>query len=147
MNVLLLVASFVLGLALAGVLYQGIGARRDRKRFTSEGRWVDIGNRCRLYLRELNSREEGSARPEPPTVIFESGIGASSLNWHRLQRDVCHFAATASYDRAGLGWSDPCATPRTPVHVAAELHTLLQCAQIKPPYVLVGHSFGGLAMR
>ncbi|HEV2324292.1 MAG TPA: alpha/beta hydrolase, partial [Terracidiphilus sp.] len=55
--------------------------------------------------------------------------------------------ATFSYDRTGLGWSSRRRTARTPSVVAAELHELLQRAGIQPPLVLVGHSFGGLAMR
>jgi pimeloyl-ACP methyl ester carboxylesterase len=126
-------------LFLAGFLYQQIGACIDRWRYTRSGRWIRIGDGRRLYL-----LEKGSGGP---TVVFEAGIAATNLNWCHIQQMVSQFAATASYDRAGLGWSSPCRTPRTPSNIAMELHQMLDGAAIKPPYVLVGHSFGGLVMR
>jgi pimeloyl-ACP methyl ester carboxylesterase len=139
MYFVLWIASVVATLILAGVLYQCIGSWRDRRLYTHAGRLVTIGRGCKLYL-----LEEGSG---VPTVLFEAGIGATSLNWCNIQEAVAQFTGTASYDRSGLGWSSPCRTARTPGNVARELHELLRCAQLKPPYVLVGHSFGGLVMR
>jgi pimeloyl-ACP methyl ester carboxylesterase len=133
------VFAIVVVLIAAGVLYQRVGARRDRLRYTDSGRWVDIGSGCRLYL-----LEKGSGGP---TVLFESGIAATNLNWCRIQETVSHFTHTASYDRGGLGWSSPASSARTPGNIAIELHAMLEAAGIKPPYVLVGHSFGGLVMR
>ena len=126
-------------LVAAGFLYQWFGSRYDRKRFTSAGRFLEIGNGQRLYLLEKGSGEA--------TVLFESGIAATNLNWFHIQEKVSLFASTASYDRGGLGWSSPCRTARTPTNIVVELHELLNEAGIKPPYVLVGHSFGGLVMR
>ncbi|HEX4320215.1 MAG TPA: alpha/beta hydrolase [Acidobacteriaceae bacterium] len=142
---MLIVASIVGSLAaliLLGMLYQRVGALRDRQRYTGSGRWVDIGRGCNLYLLESGPRDSGG-----PTVLFESGIAATNLNWSRIQDTVSQFAHTASYDRGGLGWSSPASTPRTPGNIASELHTMLESAGIKPPYVLVGHSFGGLVVR
>ncbi len=134
---------FILGLAAAlavtGFVYQRLGTRSDRRRYTREGRWIDIGDRRRLYLVEKGS--------SGPTVLFEAGIAATNLNWFHIQETVSRFASTASYDRGGLGWSSPCRTARTPANIATELHQLLEGAGIKPPYILVGHSFGGLVMR
>lgn len=129
----------VAGLLLVGCLYQSLGARRDRRRFAGEGRWVKIADRSCLYI-----LEKGSGGP---TVLFEAGIAATNLNWSHIQETVAGFTSTASYDRGGLGWSSPARTPRTPSHIAAELHDLLQRGAVKPPYILVGHSFGGLVMR
>lgn len=126
-------------LVVAGFVYQCIGSHRDRRRYADPGRWVNIRRDCRLFLVEQGNRG--------PTVLFESGIGATNLNWRHVQQRVSHFARTASYDRSGLGFSSPCRTPRTPKNIAMELHELLQRAKIKPPYILVGHSFGGLVMR
>jgi pimeloyl-ACP methyl ester carboxylesterase len=122
-----------------GFLYQLIGSHFDRKRFAGSGRWVTIGHNCRLYL-----LEKGSGGP---TVIFEAGIAATNLNWCHIQETVSRFTGTASYDRGGLGFSSPSRTPRTPGNIAVELHDMLQSAGIEPPYILVGHSFGGLVMR
>jgi len=135
LSVLLIAAA----LALTGFLYQLIGGRRDRLRYANGGRWIEIGRGRRLYL-----LEKGTGRP---TELFDAGIAATNLNWFYIQERVSSFTYTASYDRGGLGWSSPCRTPRTPTNIAVELHALLEGAQVKPPYILVGHSFGGLVMR
>jgi len=142
MPVLLWIAGSIATLISVGFLYQWIGGHRDRRRFAHPGRWVTIGRGCKLYL-----LEKGAKRTGGPTVLFEAGIAATNLNWCHIQEIVSRFAGTASYDRCGLGWSSPCRTARTPGNIAVELHDLLERAQIKPPYILVGHSFGGLVMR
>jgi pimeloyl-ACP methyl ester carboxylesterase len=82
-----------------------------------------------------------------PAVIFESGISATCLNWTQVRADVERFARACTYDRAWLGWSDPAKSPRTTSTIVDELHALLEAAQISPPYILVGHSFGGMLVR
>jgi pimeloyl-ACP methyl ester carboxylesterase len=139
MYVALWIVAAATALITAGVLYQCAGSRRDRRLYASPGRWVAIGRGCNLYL-----VEEGCGEP---TVLFEAGIAATNLNWRHIQEAVAQFTGTVSYDRGGLGWSSPCRTARTPANIARELHQMLQCAGIMPPYVLVGHSFGGLVMR
>ena len=139
MYYILSVPGLAAALVAAGFLYQWLGARYDRRRYAGGGRWIDIGGGRKLYLLE---KGEGGA-----TVLFEAGIAATNLNWFHIQETVSQFAATASYDRSGLGWSSPCRTARTPSNIAAELHELLRGAGLKPPYILVGHSFGGLVMR
>ena len=139
MHIALWIFSATLSLILAGFVYQCIGSHRDRLRYSGSGRLVTIREGCRLYL-----LEQGSGGP---TVLFEAGIGATNLNWRHIQKTVARFTGTASYDRGGLGFSSRCRTARTPANIAAELHDLLKRADIKPPYVLVGHSFGGLVMR
>jgi len=138
-NVLLWIAGSAAALIAAGCVYELIGAHFDRIRYASCGRLVKIGRGRRLYL-----LEKGSGGP---TVLFEAGIAATNLNWFHIQEIVSRFTGTASYDRGGLGWSSPCRTARTPANIAVELHDLLQTGGIKPPYILVGHSFGGLVMR
>jgi pimeloyl-ACP methyl ester carboxylesterase len=139
MHTLLTISALLAALVATGFLYQWLGAHYDRLRYASEGRWIDIGEGRRLYLLEKGSGEA--------TVLFESGIAATNLNWFHIQEQVARMASTASYDRAGLGWSTKCTSPRTPGNIAVELHELLERAGIKPPYILVGHSFGGLVMR
>ncbi|MGD0903381.1 MAG: alpha/beta hydrolase [Terracidiphilus sp.] len=142
MLVLLWIAASTAALIGVGFLYQWIGGYRDRLRFAGPGRLVTIGRGRRLYL-----LEKGAKGSTGPTVLFEAGIAATNLNWSHIQENVSGFACTASYDRGGLGWSSPCRTARTPGNIAVELHDLLERAQIRPPYVLVGHSFGGLVMH
>jgi pimeloyl-ACP methyl ester carboxylesterase len=139
MSLPLVILCAVATVLVAGFIYQYHGARRDRKRYTGPGRWIDIGQNRKLYV-----VEKGSGGP---AVLFEAGIAATTLNWHHIQENVARFTSTAAYDRSGLGWSTPCRTARIPSNIAAELHTMLQSAGIKPPYILVGHSFGGLVMR
>ena len=82
-----------------------------------------------------------------PAVIFEGGFGAGIASWSTVQKDVAAFTQTVSYDRAGLGQSDPGPKPRSAKQIATELHAALQKSGIKPPYVMVGHSFGGIYVR
>jgi len=122
----------------AALFYQSLSSYLDSRRLPPLGRLVDTGS-CRLHLRELGAGT--------PVVILESGIAATSISWALVQSRVAEFARVASYDRAGLGWSAPCVAPRTLQHMLSELNTLLAAAQLPPPYVLVGHSFGGLLIR
>lgn len=125
-------------LVMAGVLYQALGAYRDTRRYPAPGRVIDIGS-ARLHL-----HEHGTGRP---VVVLESGIAATSLSWALVESKVAAFTSVCSYDRAGLGWSGECALPRTVEQMVAELRALLSSAAIPPPYILVGHSFGGLIVR
>ena len=138
MEVLLFIALLVVLLPLSGFLYHAVGSARDRRKFPPPGRLVDIGGR-RWHLVEAG---QGS-----PTVIFESGISASSLNWTFLQAEIARFTRACAYDRAWLGWSDPAAKPRVAAQLVEELHALLEAASVSPPYILVGHSFGGLLVH
>ena len=126
----------------AGMIYQWIGALNDRRRFLGLGRLVDVGNGRRMYISDMGP-ETGAG----PTVIFESGIAATSQNWLRVQESVAEYARAVSYDRSGLGWSSPSASERTPSNIARELRNMLRQAEIPGPYVLVGHSFGGLVVQ
>src|SRR6516225_4806634 len=120
-----------------GALYQAAGTRRDRKRCPPPGRLVDLDHH-RVHLLESGS---GS-----PTIVLEAGLMSTVLSWSSLQRQLSESYRVVSYDRAGLGWSDLGPMPRTADRIVDELHRLLEQAGIPPPYVLVGHSFGGLTM-
>jgi pimeloyl-ACP methyl ester carboxylesterase len=82
-----------------------------------------------------------------PTVVFESGLGGCALQFGPLQSAVSSFAGTVAYDRAGQAWSDCSPNPRTPANIARELKALGARLEVQPPYVWVGHSFGGLLVR
>lgn len=130
---LLLVAALV-----SGILYEQIGRSRDRSRLPQLGKSVDIGGRS------LNISCRGTGRP---AVVFESGGDAPGLEWEPIQTEVATFAQACSYDRSGIGWSDPGPYPRTSAAIANDLHELLKRADVPPPYVLVGASFGGINSR
>ena len=105
------------------------------------GRLIDVGS-WRLHLNCT-----GQTTPSQPIVILESGIGDFSVEWSLVQPGVARFARVCSYDRAGDGWSDLGPHPRTMHQIVYELHTLLGRAGERPPYVLVGHSYGGWLVR
>ena len=123
--------------ALAGAIYQKIGLRRDRWIHPPPGRFIDLGTH-RLHLLE---KGHGSL-----TIVLEAGLMSTVLSWSEIQSTLSRSYRVVSYDRAGLGWSDLGPMPRTADRMVEELHTLLERAAIPPPYVLVGHSFGGLTM-
>ncbi len=82
-----------------------------------------------------------------PTIVLEAGGGNDGLTWAGIQPRLAQHAQVCSYDRAGMGWSDPGPSPRDADHVATELHELLASADIHVPVVLMGHSMGGLFIR
>jgi pimeloyl-ACP methyl ester carboxylesterase len=94
--------------------------------------------------RRIHLVESGAGTP---VVVLESGIAASCLNWTNIHSEIAHFTRVCSYDRASLGWSDPAETPRVASNLVDELHELLNAANISGPYVLVGHSYGGVLVR
>jgi pimeloyl-ACP methyl ester carboxylesterase len=125
----------------AAVAYQALGEWLDRRRFPPPGRLYKVG-KSRLHLRFY-----GDSSPASPLVLLESGIAASSLSWALVAPELARFARVCSYDRAGLGWSEPGSQPRTLDAMLMELSGLLAEAGISGPYILVGHSFGGLLIR
>ena len=134
-TLLLLAAAALIG---AGMLYQALGAARDRRRFAPPGALGPVGPH------RLHYRCEGVGTP---AVVLEAGIAASSLTWSRLQPLLARSTRVCSYDRAGLAWSDATSSPRSIDALVDELRRMLERAGIPPPYVLVGHSFGGLVIR
>jgi pimeloyl-ACP methyl ester carboxylesterase len=128
----------LVALGVAGAIYQSIAAMFDRQAYPAPGQLVDVGG-YQLHIRCIGT---GS-----PTVILESGLASPSSVWGWVQPEVGATTRACVYDRAGVGWSEPGPTPREGRQIARELHTLLQNAGVAGPYVLVGHSFGGLYAR
>lgn len=121
-----------------GCLYQAIATARDQHTHPPPGNLVAIDD-CRLHMQTAGSGL--------PTVVLEAGLGGMSSAWGWIQPETAKFCKVVSYDRAGLGWSWPDTTPKTARVAAQRLHNLLHCIRIHPPYVLVGHSMGGLFIR
>ena len=128
----------LIALALAGAMWHRAATEADRRRYPPPGRLVDIGGR-RLHIQ---TQGEGS-----PTVVISAAGAAAPLDWTNVLPAVAEFANVCVYDRAGSGWSDPDGGPRTSRHIGKELRRLLETAGIPGPYVLVGHSIGGIHMR
>ena len=140
-RVLLGMVGLVLVLLLAGVVFQFVMTRIDARRYPAPGEMVDVGGYdLHLYC----TGEAGGA----PSVVMDSGLGGTVLDWQLVQPEVAKFARVCTYDRAGMGWSDPGDQPRTSQQIVKELHTLLgNAGVVEGPYVLVGHSFGGTNMQ
>ncbi len=125
-------------LAVAGASWQALASRAGAAARLHPGRLYQAGTlRLNLYC-------TGQGRL---TVVLEAGLADSLESWQRLQPVMANFARVCSYDRAGYGTSDPGPMPRTSERIATELHAALQSAGEKPPFLLVGHSFGGFCVR
>lgn len=103
----------------------------------AETRVVDLGTR------KVRVRDEGAG----PSIIFEAGFWSTLDSWSPVIPDVAKFARAFAYDRAGLGGSDAVAGERSYAQLMTELHQLLEHEKVPPPYVFVGHSYGGLLAR
>jgi pimeloyl-ACP methyl ester carboxylesterase len=132
----LLLLEFLLLIVMAavGAFHESRSVARAQRLSPVPGKLIDIGG----YRLHLYCTGEGS-----PTVVLDYGLVGSYLEWYRVQPEITRFTRVCSYDRGGYGWSDPSPRPRTPDLMAEELHTLLEKAGEKAPYVLVGHSMGG----
>jgi pimeloyl-ACP methyl ester carboxylesterase len=137
-RVLVVLALALLALALAGATYQAVATAVDGRRYPPPGRLVDVGG----YRLHIDCTGQGR-----PTVILDALFPGTVSNWAWVQPDVARTTRVCAYDRAGLGWSDPGPAPRDARQHARELHALLATAQVPGPYVLVGHSLGGLSVR
>jgi pimeloyl-ACP methyl ester carboxylesterase len=99
---------------------------------------IDIGE----YSLNVNCYGKGT-----PTVIFESGLGDDNGVWTLVQPEISKKTRTFSYDRTGLRNSDTGNLPRTSLDQVHELHSVLNKAKVKPPYIIVAHSIGGYNAR
>jgi pimeloyl-ACP methyl ester carboxylesterase len=129
----------LLGLsALAGSAYEVWASARERRLYPPPGRLVDLGG----YRLHLYCTGQGS-----PTAVLEAGFGDSSPYWFAVQPEISKYTRVCAYDRAGYGWSERSPRPRATSVLAEELHSLLHRGGIAAPYILVGHSWGGLTVR
>lgn len=126
----------LLGLLVLGFVYEQLARRREQS-FALPGRLVDVGGH-RLHLTERGQGE--------PTVVIIPGAGDSSYSWMAVQKQIATFARVVTYDRAGLGSSDLGPAP-DPIRTLTELEQLLAKSGAPGPYILVGHSLGGLFAR
>jgi pimeloyl-ACP methyl ester carboxylesterase len=124
---------------LAGSVFESVAEAADARAFPAPGQMIDVGGH-RLHI---NCVGTGT-----PTVVIDAGWGDSSLAWSSwVQPAAARTARVCTYDRAGMGYSEPGPLPRNAERFARELHALLSGAGVPGPYVLVGHSMGGLAVR
>ena len=124
--------------AVGGAAWQVIATKQETEAHPAPGQMLDVGGH------KLHLVCEGKGAP---VVVMDAGLGDSWLTWSRTQPEIATRTRACSYDRAGLGYSEPGPYPRDSRQIVDELHTLLTVAHIAPPYVLVGHSFGGYNTR
>src|SRR5918994_3815756 len=125
----------LLALAVIGAIYQAVATQIDQRTYPPPGEMVDVGT----HSLHINCLGEGS-----PTVILEAANFGMSAHWVRVQQQLAKTTRVCAYDRAGLGWSEAGPEPRDARQISSELRTLLKGANTEGPYVLVGHSYGGL---
>ena len=136
---LLWLVVLLLILALLGAIYQAIATLRDQRAHPPPGEMVDVGGH-ELHIYCIG---QGS-----PTVILDGSLGNMSAHWFWVQQTLAKTTRICAYDRAGMGWSESGPEPRDAEQFSGELHALLEGAHIgQGPYVLVGHSYGGLYTR
>lgn len=87
------------------------------------------------------------SRKGTPSVLFLAGMGDSCETWDVVQNRIAQITSTFSYDRAGVGRSDAVSSPRTCHDLVQEVAKLLRHVSVEPPFIVVGHSFGGLVAR
>jgi len=100
------------------------------------------GSNYNVLVKGLENRKEND-----PVIIFENGMGVNLGNWKKILDEVLSFAPVFAYDRAGIGKSDKIFKMPTTKFVAESLHDILKTLKIAPPYILVGHSLGGVYVR
>lgn len=93
------------------------------------------------------SAEFALTRHDTVPVVFENGLGGRMENWTKVLSEISAVTTTFAYNRPGYGNSEPASTPRDGLHIVDELRTLLRGKGLHPPYILVGHSMGGLYMQ
>jgi pimeloyl-ACP methyl ester carboxylesterase len=132
LNLLVVATAFAVcpGIAAAAVLTRGEVAP-----YLHPQQLVDAGGH------EINLYCTGHGSP---SVILDAGEGETMFTWRKVQPAIAKFARVCSFDRAGMGFSTSGPLPRDARAMVTDLHTVLQRAHVAPPYVLVGHSIGGL---
>jgi pimeloyl-ACP methyl ester carboxylesterase len=123
----------------SGIIYQAVATAKDNRKYPPPGQTVDAGG-FRLHLNIAGVEHSG------PTVILDAGLGLPSIYMSLLQPAIASFARVVAYDRPGLGWSGspPAGQPHDAHSNALALHVALANAGLPRPYVLVGHSAGGI---
>jgi pimeloyl-ACP methyl ester carboxylesterase len=124
--------------AAIGLVYQSRATSRDLATASPPGHLIDVGEH-RLHIWCTGSGV--------PTVVLDTGLGGTAFDWGHVQPDVAKFTRVCSYDRAGMGYSDPGPHPRTSQQIVHELKVLLDSAGVRGPVVLVGASIGGWNVR
>jgi len=132
------VAGLATFIVLAGVTYQSVATALERRQFPYPGRLVDVGDH------QLHIHCTGAGAP---TVVLEAPAAGISMGWAWVQNDLAMTTRVCSYDRAGLGWSEAADGEYRATRIPVELHTLLERAHERGPFVIAGHELGASFAR
>lgn len=124
-----------LALLIVGIVYEIYAAHRDQARYPPPGTFVTVDAR-KVYI--------DCAGKGVPTVVLESGLGGPTVLWGAMQPKLAQTIRVCSYDRDGIGWSEESHQPRSAARFASDLDATLHAAGEAGPYVMVGHSIGGM---
>jgi pimeloyl-ACP methyl ester carboxylesterase len=131
------ILAFVLLLAALSI-NQNVALARTRKLFPARGKLIKVES----HLMHIDCQGVGS-----PTVVIDVGNSSFSIEWTLIQKELSQTTRVCTFDRPGYGWSEPGPLPRDGARVVSELHQLLQASGEKGPFLLVGHSLGGVHTR
>ena len=130
--------ALLLVVLVGGGTYQWVATSHDLTRYPPPGKLIDVKGR----MMHIHCLGNGT-----PTVVIEQGLGSLSLEWQEIHHRIAELTRVCSYDRAGMGYSEPIGHPTRASEVAERLHLLLQGADISDDLVLVGWSAGGVYIR
>jgi pimeloyl-ACP methyl ester carboxylesterase len=125
----------IAAILIAGLVFQAVSVEFDKRGYLPPGQLVNVNG----HTRHIYCTGEGN-----PTIILEAGAYSYSTEWYWVQQQLSATNRVCSYDRAGYGWSEPVAGSRDGLQLVHELHDLLQAANVSGPYVMAGHSLGGV---
>jgi pimeloyl-ACP methyl ester carboxylesterase len=128
----------LIALVLLGVAFQAIAVQLDKRNYPPPGQLYAVNG----HQMHLVCKGEGDL-----TVILQAGGAADSIWWYWVQKQLAAYTRVCGFDRPGMGWSEPTTGPRDALTLVGELHTLLAEADVRPPYVIVGHSWGAVLTR
>jgi beta-lactamase class D/pimeloyl-ACP methyl ester carboxylesterase len=132
---LLVILAVLIG---SGFVYEGVATWSNKKNYPMPGELVDAGG-YRLHVQTVGN--------QPVTIVLEAGSGETSLSWGGIPNELSEDFTVVSYDRGGYGWSERANSKRSGENIVKELHHALQEAGLPGPYLLVGHSLGGMYTR
>ena len=128
----------LIALVVLGVAYQTIAVELDKRNYPPPGQLYAVNG----HSMHLVCKGEGD-----PTVILQAGGTADSTWWYWVQNQLAAHVRVCAFDRPAMGWSEPTTDPRDALTLMGELYTLLKQANVRPPYVMAGHSWGAVLTR
>lgn len=137
-KLILIVFSTVIILIASGFIYEFIASQQAKDKYPAPGKMVDVGG-FSLHVNKIGTAS--------PTIILENGSGETSLSWGDIPQQLAEHATVVTYDRAGYAWSEASDAERSGENIVKELHTALHNEGITGPYIVVGHSLGGMYAR